>query len=137
MFGKENTDMRNQNYSPLKPTNQINGLLIIFQLRIYAGFILSIITLFTHESDYLGIIITILLYLPLVVCLILLYKKLIAFRVWYIVGTGLLICFSLVNGTTRIAAFIIELFIIIALYKSKYITDNFRKMDKKENLEDI
>lgn len=129
--------MRNQNYSPLKPTSHFNGLLIIFQLRIYAGIVLSIMTLFTYESGYLGIIITILLYLPIAVCLILFYKKLIAFRVWYMVGAGLLICFSFINGGAPIAAFVIELFITIALYKSKYITDNFRKMDKKRNLKDI
>lgn len=123
--------MQNNNFKPLKPTKSNNGLLIIFQFRIYAGILLNIMSLIGYEVNLIGITIATLLFSPIIVSLVLFYKKLIAFRVWYMIGAFINIVFAIVGGGTPIVGIIVEILVIVWIFKSRYIGDNFKKIGEK------
>jgi len=107
---------------------------IIFQLRIYAGFIMSIFSELRNPNPQINIglvLFELVIFSPLIVCLILFYKRRKSFRVWYIVGVALIAIITLLSGTIPLLSSVVEVFVIIALFHWKYVNKNFASNHSK------
>lgn len=60
----------------------------LFQVRAYTAFVFGILTVILDYSLF-GKLLATLPLIALVICMVLFYKKLIAFRMWYIIFAGI------------------------------------------------
>lgn len=116
-------------------------LLVLFQLRIYAGLIISVLNHLNLYFTYgrwartIYIAIDFAMFACLVICLVLFYSKRLAFRIWYAAAV-LILCgknFFSDNMTVAIVSTVLEILIVLALFTSKRLPNRFRsKMKVKE-----
>ena len=115
---------------------------IIFQFRIYTGFVFSILSNFREPGFSLNVLLIAIytvMYSPFFVCMILFYMKRKAFRAWYIVGAAVIIAVNMFSGIIPAVQAVIETFVIVALFKWNYVNKHFipAKEEKQNNLQTV
>lgn len=110
-----------------KPITKTNFIILTFQLRIYIGLIVTLVLAFKYLSDYLliGILLLIVYFTPNIVALVLSYKRIKSFRIWYLAATALTIIFCLMINVMPLAKACFEILINVCLFTYKYIDKNF------------
>ena len=101
---------------------------IIFQLRIYGGFIFSILFNYNDPNFRFNaflLVLYVIMFSPMIVCMVLFYMRKKAFRLWYVAGAVLIVTVNLISGAVLIAQAVIETFVIVALFKWNYVNKNF------------
>lgn len=126
--------MKNLKYDLLsayeKEVKSFRSWSIIFQLRIYGGFVFSILSAYNDPNFRFNafiLVIYLIMFSPMIVCLVLFYMRKKAFRLWYIAGTALFIIINNASGSgvMQIAQLFVESFVIVALFKWEYVNKNF------------
>ena len=121
---------------PSKILKGLDGWLGFFQFRIYTGLVLNIIMVLANGFiDYaymsallyipLVLSVLLLMYSPMIVCLVLFYKKRMAFRIWYIVSATIFLVVSILSLDFSLLGIILEIIIFIALFRSKRVKNTF------------
>ncbi len=102
------------------------GWLILFQLRIYLGILLSIYILIAYRHDILFLIAFIITLVPIAVCMVLFYRKKLLFRTVYIVRAALgLACACMISIPYFLGTVAGEGIIVYALFSSNRINNTF------------
>lgn len=110
-----------------KPIVKTNFIILAFQLKIYIGFIVTLVLAYKYLSDYLlvGTLLLIVYFIPNIMALVLSYKRKKSFRMWYLTATALILIFCLMINVMPLAKACFEILINVCLLTYKYIDKNF------------
>lgn len=113
--------MKSKPCPPLKPKVRLNRILVIVQVKLCISVLSPIILLINKDLSTMEVAFIIESFLSSAVILTLMHKKSIAFRTWYIIS--IVLCVLLNSEPMSILIF--EIPIILWMFKSQYIKDNF------------
>lgn len=105
----------------------LGGWLILFQLRIYLGILLSIYILIAYRHDILFLFAFVITLAPITVCMVLFYRKKLLFRTVYTVRAAAL-CLArafMISIPDFLGTVISEGIIVYALFSSNRIRNTF------------
>lgn len=111
-----------------KSEQEFSWVPLFFQIRIYAGFVLAILTvILDYGNNTICQALTMLPYIVFTICMVLFYKKRIDFRLWYVLGAILGIGVQYYLASLQVYTIAIEIIMILALFLSPYIKEHYRR----------
>lgn len=123
-------------YTKKSTDNEFSVVPMLVQVRVLAGFLFAALTaLVKYENDITNQAVIMILYIAFIICMVLFYKKLIAFRLWYALGAILGIVAQYYLVSLPIFMIVLEAIFILILFLSPFIKKYYKKHNKEEYYE--
>lgn len=112
----------------MKPQYDFSWIPLLLHIRVFVGVILAIISaVLNYDGMLLNQLFTVLPYAVFIVCLVLFYKKLLHFRLWYVAGAVLNIGVLLYLSASPIVTIVVDVILVAMLFLSSYIKEHYKK----------
>lgn len=113
----------------MKSQYNFSWIPLLLQIRVLVGFIFAVvIAVLEYDNNIFNQLLTILPYIPFVICMALFHKKEISFRLWYIIGALFAIGIKSFTSTIPIVNIAVDASMILTLFLSPYIKKHYKKI---------